>query len=84
MIFCTSQVNGSSKIFPLVKKRSPSGGIGSIQSMYLIQKKAKNFEFEAEKSVVPSANVLNHAFYVNSSEYGEYNDNLCLISDRSI
>ena len=51
--------------------------------MYLIKERHKSFDVDIEDVDKPGT-AINHAFYVNSSEFGAYNDTYCQISEESI
>lgn len=80
IVLCMSYRNGASKIYPLVKERNKQAG---IERMHLIKERHKSFDVNTNDADKPET-IINHTFYVNSSEFGEYNDTFCQISEESI
>ena len=64
-------------IFPLMKKRNEKDF--TIEDIYLMKDRPRSFEVDKSKADDIAATV-NHSFFVNSSEYGEYNDTFCMVS----
>ena len=51
--------------------------------MRLIKERPKSFDVDTKDADKPET-IINHAFYVNSSEFGAHNDTFCQISEESI